>query len=218
MIDRFVLPTRLARRLAVSTAGQRPGFTRKVAATVVAVVLGPLLFGAQPAQAAEPTGAWYQGYQFVRKSVCLETNIPNAPLATVATMYRVKGLRVSVRFALGQCAAAGFARSQYVPITSFKADNNMCAGAPTTHANGYIVQAAVIINLQPDTKMADGSTRYYSSCRSGAEWTDMFAHEIGHTFGLSHSQSSSTSIMRDGHTTSTSDRALLGLIYANNPL
>jgi hypothetical protein len=53
----------------------------------------------------------------------------------------------------------------------------MCATAPTTHYNGYIVQAAVIVNQQPDTKQSDGTTRYYSSCRSGAEWTDMFAHE-----------------------------------------
>jgi hypothetical protein len=170
-----------------------------------------------PAQAAEPSGAWYQGYQFARKSVCLESNIPNAPLAAVAAMYRVNGIRVTVRYALGQCAAAGFARSQYVPITTFTADNNMCAAAPTTHYNGYIVEASVIINLQPDAKQSDGTTRYYSSCRSGAEWTDMFAHEVGHTFGLSHNQPYATSIMRDGHTTDTSDRSLLKLIYANNP-
>jgi hypothetical protein len=242
MSDRFALPARpLRRRPATSSAAphrrlhsQRPcppgsarsragwasGFIKKAAAPVVAAViaLGATMFGAMPAQAAEPSGDWYQGYQFTRKSVCLESNIPKAPLAAVAAMYRVNGIHVTVRSALGQCAAAGFARSQYVPITAFKADNNMCAGSPTTYSNGYIVQAAVIINQQPDTKQSDGTTRYYSSCRSGAEWTDMFAHEVGHTFGLSHSQPSSTSIMRDGHTTDTSDRALLGRIYANNPL
>ncbi|MEU4396899.1 reprolysin-like metallopeptidase, partial [Kribbella sp. NPDC023855] len=58
---------------------------------------------------------------------------------------------------------------------------------------------------------------YYTSCRSGAEWTDMFAHEVGHTFGLSHNQPAATSIMRDGHTADSSDRAVLKLIYANNP-
>jgi hypothetical protein len=192
---------------------------KKAAAPVVAAViaLGVTMFGAVPAQAAEPSGDWYQGYQSARKSVCLESDIPNAPLAAVAAMYRVHGIRISVRFALGQCAAAGFARSQYVPITAYQPDNDMCAGAPTTYNNGYNVQAAVIVNLQPDTRMADGTTRYYSSCRSGTEWTDMFAHEVGHTFGLSHSQPYSTSIMREGHTTDTSDRRLLGLIYANNP-
>jgi hypothetical protein len=202
-----------------STAGWGSGFLKKAAAPVLAAViaLGASIVGAGPAQAAEPSGTWYQGYQFARKSVCLESNIPKAPLAAVAAMYRVNGIQVYVRYALGQCAAAGFARSQYVPITAYKANNNMCAGAPTTYYNGYIVKAAVIINLQPDTKMADGSTRYYSSCRTGTEWTDMFAHEVGHTFGLSHSQRYSSSIMRDGHTTSATDRALLGLIYANNP-
>ncbi|MDX6250407.1 MAG: hypothetical protein QOF10_3767 [Kribbellaceae bacterium] len=203
------------RRPATSAAS---GFnTKAVRIVAAAAALGAVLFGALPAQAAEPSGVWYQGYQFQRKSVCIESNIPNAPLAAVAAMYRVNGIRVSVRFGLGQCAAAGFARSQYVPITAFKADNNMCAAAPTTYYNGYIVQAEVIVNLQPDTKQSNGVTRYYSACRAGAEWTDMFAHELGHTFGLSHTQPSYTSIMRDGHTTDAPDRWRLGLIYANNP-
>ncbi|MEV5961491.1 M12 family metallo-peptidase [Kribbella sp. NPDC051952] len=217
MSDHFALPARpLRRRPAAAPAS---GFIKKAAMPVVAAViaLGATMFGAVPAQAAEPSGEWYQGYQFAQKSVCLESNIPNAPLAAVAAMYQVNGIQVAVRSALGQCAAAGFARSQYVPITAYQADDNMCAGSPTTYDNGYIVQAAVIVNLQPDTKLADGSTRYYSSCRNGAEWTDTFAHEVGHTFGLSHSQPYSTSMMRDGHTTDTSDRSQLGLIYANNP-
>jgi hypothetical protein len=174
---------------------------KKAAALVVAAViaLGVTMFGAVPAQAA---GDWYQGYQFARKSVCLESDIPNAPLAAVAAMYRVHGVRISVRFALGQCAAAEFARPQYVPITAYQLRTTTCVRA---------------LRRLTTTKMADGTTRYYSSCRSGTEWTDMFAHEVGHTFGLSHSQPYSTSIMRERHTTDTSDRRLLGLIYANNP-
>lgn len=184
-----------------------------------AITLGAVVLGvaAAPAQAGEPTGVWYQGYQLRRKSVCIESNIPKAPLAAIASMYRVKGIRVYVRFALGQCAAAGFARSQRVPITAYKADDGECASAPTSYLNGYVVAGAIVINMQPDTKQPNGSTRYYSVCRSGAEWTDMFAHELGHIFGLSHGQPGASSIMRDGHTTSAADIWRLGLIYVNNP-
>jgi hypothetical protein len=189
--------------------------TSRIGAT--GAVLVAVALGSTPAQAAEPSGDWYHGWQFQRKSVCIESNIPNAPLAAIASMYRVYGIKVYVRFALGQCAAAGFPRSQYVPVTAYKEDNNMCAGAPTYHVNGYVTAASVIINMQPDTKQPDGSTRYYSTCRSGQEWQDQFAHELGHTFGLTHDQPARSSIMRDGHTTDKYDQWRLNVTYQNNP-
>lgn len=195
-----------------------------LAATGIAVAT-PQVTYASPAVVqtvtAEPdptVDKWYQGWQFVRKSVCIESEIPNAPLANIASMYRVYGIHVYVRFHLGQCAEAGFPRSQTVPITSYKADNGMCAGAPTSYSNGYVIETGIIINLQPDTKQPDGSTYYYSSCRAGSEWQDMFAHELGHCFGLSHEQPFSTSIMRSGHWTDKYDQWRINVIYRNNPL
>jgi hypothetical protein len=206
-------------------------FKATLAISVAALVVGPSQASANtfevsgvaatPAavQAAQPSGPWFEGWQFERKAVCIESNIPKAPLAAVASMYRVYGIRVSVRFALGQCAAAGFARSQVVPFTAYKADNNMCGGAvaPYWPGTGFLANPAVHINMQPDTRQPNGTTRYYSRCRTGAEWTDEFAHELGHLFGLTHNQPAASSIERDGHTTDPYDRWRLGLIYQNNP-
>ncbi|MEU4396880.1 hypothetical protein, partial [Kribbella sp. NPDC023855] len=51
-----------------SSAGWPSGYLKKAAAPLVAAViaLGATVVGASPAQAAEPSGDWYQGYQFVR--------------------------------------------------------------------------------------------------------------------------------------------------------
>jgi hypothetical protein len=174
---------------------------------------------ATSSQAVQPSGPWFEGWQFQRKSICIESNIPKAPLAAVASMYRVSGIRVSVRFALGQCAAAGFARSQYVPITAYKKDDGRCAGtvAPYYPNTGYLANPSIHINMQPNTRQANGTTRYYSVCRTGVEWTDEFAHELGHVFGLTHIQPAASSIERDGHTTDPYDDWRLTVIYRDNP-
>lgn len=166
-----------------------------------------------------PTGqCWYEGWQFQKKSVCLESGITGAPLANVATMYRVNGIAVYVRFKYGQCAEAGFSAAQRIVISYYTAAdkagamNGACAY--TQAANyGYLTGVYVRVNVlggAAGMKTACGDT-------TDGEWQDVFAHEVGHAFGLSHNQPYVSSIMRDGVTTSAQDRLYLNSLYADNP-
>lgn len=167
-----------------------------------------------------PNGiCWYEGYQFYRKSICIESGIYGAPLAATAAMYRVHGISVSVRFAYGQCATAGFPASQRVVFSYYtaadKAGNMKAACAYTAPANyGYLTSVYIRVNILGAYNSMD------TACNNGPsdpEFLEIFAHELGHAFGLSHAQPYIDSIMRDGHTTSPQDIAYLGNLYTDNP-
>lgn len=159
--------------------------------------------------------AWAEGWQFKYADVCIESSISGAPLANIATMYRKNGVNVYVRFSQGQCAAAGFPASQRVAFELYtaadKTGDMSGACAYTAPANyGDLTSVFIRVNVLSYQRTACGDL-------ASGEWQDVFAHELGHAFGLSHNQPYVTSIMRDGHTTSATDIAYLGYIYANNP-
>jgi hypothetical protein len=166
------------------------------------------------AKAKSATPIWSEGWQFKYRDVCIESSIPGFPGAEVGAMYRKNGMNVYVRFALGQCAAAGFPVSQILPFEAYTAADLKTYGAYcayTQPANyGDLTGVYVRVNVSGSRTTACGN---YAS----GEWVDVFGHEAGHGFGLSHDQPYVSSIMRDGHTTSPTDIAYLGYIYSNNP-
>lgn len=161
------------------------------------------------------TPAWAEGWQFKYRDVCIESSIAGFPGAEVGTMYRKNGMNVYVRFALGQCAAAGFPASQILPFELYTAADKlggMAGACAYTQASNYgeLTKVYVRVNVTASRTTACGD---YAS----GEWVDVFGHEAGHAFGLTHEQPYVSSIMRDGHTTSATDIAYLGYIYDNNP-
>lgn len=164
-----------------------------------------------------PNGVcWYEGWQFRKKSICIESGITGAPLANVAAMYRgIAGMAVYVRFSYGQCAAAGFGPDQRIVFSYFTAEDklNSPACAYTQAANyGYLTGVYVRVNV------LGGAGGMRTACGGEPEWTDLFGHEMGHAVGLTHEQPYVDSIMRDGHTTSAQDKIYLTNIYGDNPL
>lgn len=170
-------------------------------------------------QAKATTTPWSEGWQFRYRSVCIESGIIGAPLANVAAMFRVKGIEVFVRFVYGQCAAAGFDASQRLVMSYYtaadKADPDMGGACAYTQAGSYGFLTSVYVRVN----VTGGAAGKATACGNEAsgEWQDVFAHEAGHAFGLSHDQPYVTSIMRDGHWTSPTDVAYLGYLYDNNP-
>lgn len=165
--------------------------------------------------AAATRPVWSEGWQFKYRDVCIESSIAGWDGAKVGTMYRKNGMNVYVRFALGQCASAGFPVSQTLPFEPYSAMDklgDMRAACAYTQANNYGELTGVKIRVNVTAYRTTACGNYASG-----EWDDVMGHEAGHAFGLSHEQPYVSSIMRDGHTTSPTDIAYLGYIYENNP-
>lgn len=150
---------------------------------------------------------WYDGTRWAGSRICLESNIVGAPLAAVARMYSTAGYRVTWRGSLGRCAAAGYSTSATLRFTPYTATDRRDAGdaCAYTQASNYGSQARVYVRVAL-------TGRQRTACGAGSEWTEVFAHETGHAFGLSHAQPYASSIMRGGHTVSAQDRAELAYI------
>lgn len=156
---------------------------------------------------------WWEGWEFHYKNICMESNVPNAPLAAVAKMYTLAGsINVAYRGALGSCARYGFKASQTVRFAVYtKADRKSYGYACAyTQPDNYGVLSGVYVRVNVTGPKA-------TDCGSGAEWQDVFAHEFGHAVGLSHEQKYVSSIMRDGHTVSAQDAQEIRALYSNNP-
>jgi hypothetical protein len=170
--------------------------------------------GASCVNPGNPAGwCWFEGWAFAKKGFCIESTIPGAPLATVASMFRVNTIAVYVRFTAGGCAASGFPDSQRVVFEPYTAEDKAGglggACAYTAPANyGNLTHVHIRVNL----------TGYKTTpCGGDPEWTDLFGHELGHATGLSHDQPNVSSIMRDGHWTDSADQYRLRVIYYNRP-
>lgn len=178
------------------------------------------LWGACPTPAAATTRAaakpasWSEGWEFRRTTICVESNVPYAPLSTIQKAYARAGLKVVVGGSLGRCKARGYAVAQTVPIMAYRSADRRApiyrdACAATQAWNyGKLTKVTIKINV---------TGRARTACGGGKEWFDVFNHEFGHAVGLSHSQSRSSSIMRDGHFLSASDIAEIRSIYKGNP-
>lgn len=160
-------------------------------------------------------GSWYEGWQFARKTVCIDSSISGAPLSEVAGMFsgaKKGGLAVVVGGRAGGCQAKGYALGQRVTFGSMSTRGVKMYGgacAVTLAANyGNLNSIGIEVNVTGYQATACGN---YAS----GEWVDVFAHEFGHAVGLSHDQAKYTSIMRDGHQLDANDRAHLTEIYLN---
>lgn len=155
---------------------------------------------------------WFEGWSFARKTICVDSSIPGAPLAKLAQHYNgVGGLRIVVKGKVGTCAAAGYGASQRVSFLSMSktgaARYNYRVCGLTSPANyGSLTSVAVTVYVT-------GAQR--TPCGAGVEWGDVFEHEFGHTLGLSHEQPKATSVMRDsdGHGLDANDKAELTILY-----
>lgn len=155
---------------------------------------------------------WFEGWAFARKTICIDSSIPGAPLARIASDFTgIAGLRiVNGGTRAGNCAAKGYPASQRISFLSMSKTGAARYGyrvcgltAPANYGNLTSVNVTIYVT---------GAER--TPCGGAPEWTDVFEHEFGHTLGLSHNQPYATSIMRDGHRPDASDRAKLGTIYS----
>lgn len=165
----------------------------------------------------QPSGAWYIGWQFARKSVCIDSSIQGAPLAEVAGMFSGAakgGLSVRVGGAAGACKAQGVPESQRVTFVSMSARGQAVYGACAVTDPGPVIYTnGDLLRVQVEVWVSAYRTTPCGNYASG-EWVDVFAHEFGHAVGLSHAQPAATSIMRDGHTLDYGDRTRLYSIYS----
>lgn len=159
---------------------------------------------------------WWEGWAFARKAICIDSSIAGAPLTSVAGQFNgIGGLRVIVGGTrVGTCAAKGYGVSQRVSFLSMSKSgaaryNYQVCGVTAPANYGNLTQVGVAIYVT-------GPQR--TPCGGGAEWTDVFAHELGHALGLTHDQKAATSIMRDGHRPDASDRSNLVILYGNKRL
>lgn len=153
---------------------------------------------------------WFEGWAFTRKTICIDSSIPGAPLDAIARAFTGPGgLRVYVGGKAGACAARGVPASQRVSFLSMSKNGAARYGYQVcglTQAANYGNLTAINV-----TVYVTGTQR--TPCGGAPEWQDVFEHEFGHTLGLSHEQQYVTSIMRDGHAPDATDRAHLTQIY-----
>lgn len=171
------------------------------------------------ANPGNPKGyCWYSGYRWPSRWVCIDSSIPGHPLGAVATLFRSidSRLKVSAYHGAGQCKAHGFPSNRRVSFVPFTAADKRARPygcglmfAPNYGAYGaHATMPLIKINV----------TGYQRTpCGGGLEWRDVFAHEFAHSYGLSHNQPRSTSIMRQGHVLDAYDKYYIKMISGLYP-
>lgn len=156
---------------------------------------------------------WWGGWNFARKTVCVATNVPGAPIADVLKKYNgVAGIRMVNGGT--SCGKRGYPASQSINIQLYTAADKRgsmkgaCAyTAPSNYGN--VNSMLIRVNVTAYRKTA------CSAKSADQEWYDVFTHEVGHAFGFTHEQPGVRSIMRDsnGRGLDTSDKSELTVIY-----
>jgi hypothetical protein len=193
----------------------------------------PLTTGHQAAEAScvnpgNPRGyCWYVGWKFPRYNqagykpgtlVCLDSSIPGHPLAAVAADFRRidPGIRIAVYNGAGQCKAHGYPKSRYVTFYAFtahdKRSNPNTCGLTLSGNYGAFIDAPNDPYRKQLPMIKINVTGTKTTPCGASEWVDVFKHEMGHAFGLSHTQPRVTSIMRDGHSLDAYDMYYIRMI------
>jgi hypothetical protein len=160
---------------------------------------------------------WYTGWRWPSNWICIDSSIPGHPLGAVATKFRAidSRIKVSAYSGAGQCKAHGFPRNRYVTFVAFtaadkKANPSTCGMTFPASYGPYHLGNSVTYNRPLIKINVSGVKR--TPCGGEPEWTDVFAHELGHAYGLTHNQPRSTSIMREGHSLDAYDKYYIKMI------
>lgn len=181
----------------------KPGIPRAAAASYVAVKASCRTPGH-----TSVAYCWWGGYAFAKKTVCVAYSVPNTPIASIVKTFTGPG-GIRVVDGHGNCGALGFTRAQSIAIQPYTAADHkgsMAGACAYTQAGNFGNLTSVYIRVN-----ITGVKR--TACGGEPEWTDVFNHEVGHAFGLTHEQPKVTSIMRDGHSLDTNDRSELTILY-----
>jgi hypothetical protein len=178
--------------------------------------------GTQAASSASTAYAWYTGWRWPNygtgTSVCFDSSIPGAPLSAVAQDFRTidPRLKISAYSGAGQCAAHGFPHNRRLTFAAFtthdKAANPNVCGMTISGNYGPYAYAPNDAYLRQLPMIKINVTGTKTTPCGASEWTDVFKHEYGHAWGLSHSQPRVTSIMRDGHLLDAYDKYYIRMI------